>query len=467
MIELDPPQADIVVLVLLEGEVLPRGLRREAAETRGAQGLQTELVEPLDALDLENRVARHHHQPIVGHVIDLAAAVLPADLEAGIVEGHAGEWQVDLLLLALPAEAAAHGDTRAVQVENRNGLDLDAIAPPQGLRQRDEISDRLQALPDQGGGGGRYGWRSEQHGRDLVGHLCADRAACVLLEVDVPRRTKGQDDHVAALLLELADDVLLPVDVEPPAEGAAPGLSDGERHAPAVAPVTAAGLEHAPQGLGIGGATEPTVRASAGREQAPDDLVLETKKARRLVAGQGADRDRLLATIGATLQLASPDGRYRNRLRHARVAPGALARLEEIENAFATVGGAVHRNDLGSAVDRADPALELAVDGGRRLVGVGSRRAVEDADQRCCRMLALGIDETGARAGETHAPAAPVRDLDASEIGRAALAPHASRHRATVSLDLHIDDCARRRELFALPPDLLGEEALKIGSIER
>ena len=94
---------DVVVLVLLEGEVLAAVLGREAAEAGGAQRLQAERVQALDRLDLEQRVAGQDEQAVVLDVVELGPAVLPADLGAGIVERDAGERQLDLLLLPLPA----------------------------------------------------------------------------------------------------------------------------------------------------------------------------------------------------------------------------------------------------------------------------------------------------------------------------------------------------------------------------
>ncbi len=467
VIELDPMQADVVLLVLLEGEVLAGGLRREAAEAGRAQGLQPELVDPLDELHLGDRVARHDHQAVVDHVVDLAAAVLPADLEARIVEGHLGERQVDLLLLALPAEAAAHGDARAVQMEDRDGLDLDALAALQRFGQGDQVADRLQPLTDQRRGRGRHGRRPQQHRRDPIGHVGPDRAAGVPLEVDVPGRPERQDDDVVLAVLQLADDVLLTVGIEPPAEAAPARLPVGERHAPAVAPVTATRLEHAPQGLGVGRPAQAPALAAAVDEQPADDLILEAEEARRLLAHQGADGQRLLASVGAALELAGADRGHGDGLRHARVPPGALAGLEKVEHAFAAIGGTVHHDRLGGTRQAADPALQLAVDGRGRLVGVGSGRALQDADQRGRGMLALGVDEAGAGAAQPHPPAAPVRDLDPGQEGRPSLAAHPAGDRSAVALDLDVDHGTRRRELLAPSPGRHGEQALEISSIER
>ena len=140
----------IVVLVLLEGEVLAAVLGREAAEAGGAQRLEAERVQALDGLDLEQRVAGQDEQPVVVDVVQLGAAVLPADLGPGVVEGDAGERQLDLLLLLLPAAAADDGDLRAVEVDDRRRPDLEPLALAQGLGQRQGGRGRLELLPRPG-----------------------------------------------------------------------------------------------------------------------------------------------------------------------------------------------------------------------------------------------------------------------------------------------------------------------------
>ena len=157
MVELDPAHRDVVVLVLLEGEVLAAVLGREPAEPGGAQGLQAQPVQALDRLHLEQRVARQDQQTVVLDVVDLGAAVLPADVGTGIVEQHPRQRQVDLLLLALPAQAARGDHPRAVQVEHRHRAHLLPLALAQGLGQLEGGGTGLQLLADQAGDGGRHG----------------------------------------------------------------------------------------------------------------------------------------------------------------------------------------------------------------------------------------------------------------------------------------------------------------------
>ena len=73
MVELHPHHADVVVLVLLEGEVLAAALGREAAEAGGAQGQEAQRVQALHGLDLQERVARQDEEAVVLDVVDLVA----------------------------------------------------------------------------------------------------------------------------------------------------------------------------------------------------------------------------------------------------------------------------------------------------------------------------------------------------------------------------------------------------------
>ena len=81
VIEFDPAHRDVVVvLILFEGEVLAAALVGKAPKARGSERLQAHGIQPLDHLHFEQRVAWQDQQAVVLDVVQLGAAILPADL---------------------------------------------------------------------------------------------------------------------------------------------------------------------------------------------------------------------------------------------------------------------------------------------------------------------------------------------------------------------------------------------------
>ena len=299
MVELDPAHRDVVVLVLLEGEILPAVLRGESAEPCRAQGLQAHRVQALDHLHLEQRVAGENQQPVLLDVVDLAAAVLPTDLGTGIVEQHPRQRQVDVQLLALPAQAARGGHPRAVKMKDGRRPHLQPLALAQRLRQLQRRRAGLKLLAHQAGHRRRNRRRPQQQARDPVGHLGLDAAAAVVLEIDVPGLADPSHDDVLAAVIELADHVLLAFAVELPGKPAGPRLIVGKGRALAVAPVAAARLQHAAQRVPVTDRPQPLGLGIGSTQQPTDHLILDRDEARRIVGREVRHRQRVLAAIEA------------------------------------------------------------------------------------------------------------------------------------------------------------------------
>ena len=148
-------------------------------------------------------------------------------------------------------------------------------------------------------------------------------------------------------VVERAHHVLLALAVELPAEAARPRLAVDERVVAAVAPVAAARLEHALERLAVARRAQAPGLNGAAAEQAADQLVVEGDVGRRVVAGEDRDRERVLAPVGAAAQPARLDRADSDRLDRGRVAPQALGRLEEVEDAVLAVGVPVGRGGAG------------------------------------------------------------------------------------------------------------------------
>ena len=89
-------------------------------------------------------------------------------------------------------------------------------------------------------------------------------------------------------------------------------------------------------------------------------------------------------------------------------------------------------------VDLGDPGLELAVDRDVGLLDLRRGGPLQRRQERGGGVLALGVDQAGAGAGEAHPPAAAVGDVDAGEERNPALAAHLARNRAAVALDVDL-----------------------------
>ena len=252
----------------------------------------------------------------------------------------------------------------------------------------------------------------------------------------------AEDRGVVAPVLELARDVLLALAVEAPAEAARARLAEGERAALRVAPMAPSRLERPPQRVAVADRAQPLGLRVRPAEQPADHLVLDADEARRVLRHQVRHRQRVLAPVKPAAQPPGAEGAHRQRLDRGRVPPQPLRRLEEVEHAIFAVAGVPVRRRARGLVDGRDPRLQLGVDRGPDLVRLGRRRVVERCQQRGRRVLALGIDQAGAGAGQPDAAAAAVHDVDARQEWRAPLAADAAGDRATVALDVDVHDGA-------------------------
>jgi hypothetical protein len=297
-------------------------------------------------------------------------------------------------------------------------------------------------------------------------HLGLDRAAGVLLEVDVPGLAQADHHEVVPALLEAADDVLLPLAVELPAEPAGAGLAVGQGVALPVAPVAAAAFEHPAQRVAVAHRAQPLGLGVGAPQQPADHLVVDADERRRVLGDQVGDRERVLAAVEPAAQPARPEGAHGHRQHRGRVAPQALRRLQDVEDAVVAVARMAVGQCPRGMIDGGDPGLELAVDGGADLVGLGCCRRLERRQQRRRRVLAFGVDEAGAGAREADPAAAAVHDVDARDVRRAALALHPARDRSSIALDVDLHDRALLTQRFGLVPGRQRKEPFQVAPCE-
>ena len=187
----------------------------------------------------------------------------------------------------------------------------------------------------------------------------------------------------------------------------------------------------------------------------------------RVLAGEVRDRQRVLAAIGAAAQAPGAHGADGDRLDRGRVAPDALGRLDQIEDAVVAIPPTVLRRGAGGLVHLGDPGLQLAVHGDVRLLGLGRGGLLQGGQERCGRMLALGVDEAGAGAGEPDPAAAAVGDVDPGQERRPPLATHPAGDRAPVALDVHLDDRLVAEQKLCPLPSHTWEQPLEVSARER
>ena len=273
-------------------------------------------------------------------------------------------------------------------------------------------------------------------------HPGLDPAAGQRLEVDVPGLAEADDDHVGALVIEVAHHVLLALAVEAPAESSGPRVREGQGRALAVAPMAAAGLQHPAQRVAVADRAQTLGLRVRRAEQATDHLIVDGDETRRILCHQIGHGQRVLTAVEAAAQAPGAEGADGQRLDRRRVAPQPLRRLQHVEHAVDTVAGMTIGLGARALIDRGDPGLELRVDRGADLVGVRCRSLVQGRHQRRRRMLALAVDQAGAGARQPDPPAAPVHDIDPGQIRRAPLAADTAGDRTAVALDVDLDDRA-------------------------
>ena len=279
-----------------------------------------------------------------------------------------------------------------MQMQDRGRPHLEPLALAQGLRQGERRGTGLQLLPHEAGDGCRDGGCPQQQLGDALRHLGLDPATPMLAEIDVPGLAQANDDHVRARLLQLTDDVLLPLAIEPPAEASGTGLPMGQGRTLSVAPVTALGLEHATQRVAVPDRAQPLGLRIATTEQPPDHLVGDADEARRIVGDEIGHGERVLAAVEAAAQAARPECADRQGLDRRRVAPEPLRGLEHVEDTVGTLGGMAVGLRAGILVDGGDPRLEFRLDGGADLVDIWRRGLLERREQRGGGMFALAVD---------------------------------------------------------------------------